>query len=334
MASLQHQSAAWLEQVSEAVVEPDLPIIDPHHHLMRFPGVEYEVAALHADTNSGHRVEKTVFIECGAQYKTDGPEELRSLGETAYVAKQAALSRQDSGAEIAGLVARVDLRLGDSLPAIIGQHIDAGEGLFRGVRHAGARAAYPEQLSIPGDAPAGLFSDPRFRRGVARLGAMGLTYESWHYHYQLAEFTELARALPDAVIILDHFGTPLGVGAYEGKRSEIFLQWQKDLAQLAQCENVYAKLGGLAMPDNGFGWHQAARPPTSDEFVAAQRDWYLHAIDCFGPQRCMMESNFPVDRLSLSYRTLYNGMKKIVSDFSRAERERMFYGTAAEVYRL
>jgi predicted TIM-barrel fold metal-dependent hydrolase len=135
-------------------------------------------------------------------------------------------------------------------------------------------------------------------------------------------------------MVLDHFGTPLGVRPYKVQREEIYEQWRLDMVEIARCDNVVAKLGGLAMPDNGFGWNTAERPPTSDEFVEAQRRYYLHTIESFGPERCMFESNFPVDRLSLSYRVLWNGLKKMVADFSRSERDAMFRGTAARVYRL
>ena len=135
-------------------------------------------------------------------------------------------------------------------------------------------------------------------------------------------------------MILDHFGTPVGVGYYADKKAEIFKQWKTDIKKIAECDNVVAKIGGLAMPDNGFGWHTRATPPSSDEFVEAQREYYLHTIDCFGPERCMFESNFPVDRFSLSYPVLYNGLKKIVADFTESEKDAMFYGTAERVYRL
>ena len=135
-------------------------------------------------------------------------------------------------------------------------------------------------------------------------------------------------------MILDHFGTPLGVGRYRDRREEIFQAWKGDIAEIARCPNVFAKLGGLAMPDNGFGWDRRERPPSSDEFAEAQRRYYLHTIECFGPERCMLESNFPVDKLSLSYQVLWNGLKKIVGDFSNDEKDALFYGTAARVYRL
>jgi predicted TIM-barrel fold metal-dependent hydrolase len=163
---------------------------------------------------------------------------------------------------------------------------------------------------------------------------MGYSYDTWHFHMQNRAFLSLAQAVPEATMVLDHFGTPLGVGGYADQREEIFTQWSKDIASIAQCPNVYAKLGGLAMIDNGFGWDAQDRPPTSDEFVAAQRRYYEHAIACFGPERCMFESNFPVDRLSISYPVLWNGLKKIAAQYSESEQDAMFYGTAAKVYRI
>ena len=189
-------------------------------------------------------------------------------------------------------------------------------------------------MSIPGRAPEGLFQDTNFLAGLRVLGKNDFTYDTWHYHYQNSEFAEMVRKVPDTQIILDHFGTPLGVGPYADKREEIFIQWKEDIKEISKSENVYIKIGGMAMPDNGFGWNTREKPANSDEFVEAQRRYYLHAIECFGPERCMMESNFPVDRMSLSYHVLYNGLKKIVSDFSEDEKHQMFYGTTEKVYRV
>ena len=321
-------SAAWLNLVEEDVIDADQRIIDPHHPLWPTGGLlPYAVSDLQADVATGHRVEHTVFMECGASYRADGPAEFAPIGETEFVAAAA----EESGGLIAGIVGHADLRLAN-LDAVLDAHVDAGRGLFRGIRDALSRAEPDDGLMIRGGAPAGLFEDPAFRAGVARLGARGFTYDSWHYHYQNREFLELARAVPDTVMVLDHFGTPIGVGTYADQRDAIFDDWKRDIAEIARCENVVAKLGGLAMPDNGFGWHLADRPPTSDEFVAAQGRYYLHMIDCFGPDRCMFESNFPVDRLSLSYRVLWNGLKKMAADFSPTERDALFAGTASRVY--
>jgi predicted TIM-barrel fold metal-dependent hydrolase len=179
-----------------------------------------------------------------------------------------------------------------------------------------------------------LYEKPEFRRGMKRLGALGLSYDTWHYHHQNQAFAALARAVPETTMVLDHFGTPLGVGRFAGKREEIFAQWKRDIEDIARCPNVVAKLGGLAMPDNGFGWDKRDRPASSDELCEAQRRYYLHAIDCFGPERCMFESNFPVDKRSIGYRVLWNALKKIAAGFSENEKHAMFYGTAARVYRL
>lgn len=325
----------WLDQHSESTIDPDRPIIDPHHHLWKWPEHVYLLPELHADTDSGHNVVKTVFVECGARYLQEGPDHLKPVGETAFVAKQSRLSRETDKSEIAGIVAHADLTLGDAVEEVLQAHTNASEDLFRGIRHAGARAENPEGMSVfAGRAPEGLYSLPAFRQGMQVLGRQGLSYDTWHYHYQNTEFTELARAVPDTQMILDHFGTPLGVGEYANRREEIFTQWKRDIAELAKCENVVMKIGGLAMPDNGFDWHLRDRPATSDEFVAAQRDYFLHTIECFGPSRCMMESNFPVDKFSISYPVLYNGLKKIVADFSEDEKHQMFYGTAERIYRL
>jgi L-fuconolactonase len=179
-----------------------------------------------------------------------------------------------------------------------------------------------------------MLADEAFRRGFAELAPRGLSFDAWLYHPQIPELTDLARAFPDTTIVLDHFGGPLGIGPYRGKRAEIFEAWKPQVRELASCENVVAKLGGLVMVVNGFGFDEADRPATSDELVRATNDWYLHAIDCFGPDRCMFESNFPVDRASCSYVVLWNAFKKLSRGFSPDERTAMFRRTAERVYRL
>lgn len=330
-------SQAWLSQLREEPLEPERPIIDPHHHL--WPAREgfgdYLLAQLWADTGSGHNICKTVFVECRAGYREDGPEHLRTVGQAEFVAAVARASREGGGAVIAGFVGHTDLRQPPAmLREVIAAQADAAQGIFRGIRHAGAREPNPQVLRLPGRGPEGLYADADFRAGVTLLGQLGHTYDTWHYHHQNRDFAALARAVPGTTLVLDHFGTPLGVGPYAGQREAIFSQWQKDMADIARCPNVVAKLGGLAMPDNGFGWSERALPASSDELVEAQGRYYRHAIECFGPDRCMFESNFPMDRLSLSYVSYWNAMKKIAAGYSPAEQHAMFYGTAERVYRL
>ena len=337
-------TAAWHAQVDEPVIAAEQPLIDPHHHFWLpehdSPWGSYELDDLWADTGSGHRVVKTVFIECRAQYRTTGPEHLRPVGQTEWVAGIARASMAGTGAAgnavVGGIVSYADLRLGDRLGEALDAHEEAGAGLFRGIRHAGARHPQPDAAfrTPPVGAPADLFRDSAFQEGVRLLGRRGYTYESWHYHTQLRDYRELARAAPDTTVILDHLGYPLGTGPFAGRLDEVFVAWKPDLAALAECPNVYCKLGGLAQPDNGFALHTAPRPPASDELVALQRHWYRHAIECFGPERCMFESNFPVDKVSVSYRVLWNAFKKLAAEFSPDEQHAMLYGTAARVYRL
>ncbi len=331
----QPQTPEWFAQVAEPIIDPGQRIIDPHHHLWPPGGsFAYGLEELHADTDSGHNIVKTMFVECGAAYDLEAPAELASLGETRFATQNAALSAsEEDSATIAGIVANVDLRL-DNVDRLLDTHVEVAGDLLKGIRHSGARAVEPEAMMIAGSAPEGLYTDPAFRRGVQLLGTRGLTYDTWQYHYQLGEFIDLVDACPDTTMVLDHFSTPIGVGKFAGKLDEIFEQWKIDITELGTHPNVVAKIGGLAMPDNGYGWHVAAKPATSDEFVAAQSRWYHHTIEVFGPSRCMFESNFPVDRFSISYAVLWNGLKKIAAQYSGSERDAMFYGTANRVYSL
>lgn len=332
---------AWLDQVREVILEPERPIIDPHHHLWkRGLGFDYLLEDLWADTSTGHNIRKTVFMECHAFYEREAPKHLQSLGETRTIAgiAQASAASNSGNPPVAALIGHVDLTLaGESaqlLRDVIEQHREAAQGYLRGFRHAGAFDKNADKFFISPRGPSYLYGKEPFRRGLKVLADLGLTYDTWHYHHQNEDFRDLAEAVPECTMILDHFGTPLGVGLYAGCRDEIFQQWKEDIREISRCPNVYAKLGGLAMPDNGFGWHTRKAPPDSDEFVSTQQRYYLHTIECFGPERCMFESNFPVDRFSISYPVLWNGFKKMVADFSDAEKHALFYGTAARVYRL
>lgn len=322
----------WLSRVQEDIIDPMREIVDPHHHLWQHGTAVYELDALHSDTSSGHNVVQTVYVECRSYYDLAVPDYLQSVGETAHVAELAA-SIQSDRAQIGGIIAFADLRR-DDLDDILDAHVAAGQGRLVGIRHAGARDPEPDALMIPGRGDAGLYSDPAFRRGLARLGERGLVYDTWHYHHQAPEFLELAQAVPGTTLVLDHFGTPLGVGRFEGRRSQVFETWRTDIAALSNCRNVRAKLGGLSMPDNGWKWDQRALPPSSDQIVKAQAHWYHHTIECFGPERCMFESNFPVDRVSVSYPILWNAFKKMAATYDEQARTSLFSETARRTYSL
>ena len=325
---------AWLALTSEAAIEPELPIIDPHHHLWDRPGDRYLLDELVTDL-AAHNVRQTVFVECGAMYRADGPEALRPVGETEFVqgiAAQSASGHQYGELRAAaGIVGTVDLTLGDGVAAALEAHIAASANRFRGIRH---RTAWDASGAVPNSAPPGLLADAAFRAGFAHLERYGLSFDAWLYHHQIPELANLARAFPETTIVLNHLGGPLGVGPYAGRREEIFVQWKYNLAALAECPNVVAKVGGIQMPINGVGWHEQPTPPASDELLQANRDWYLYAIEQFGPARCMFESNFPVEKASCGYTILWNQFKKLTRTFPGDERAAMFHDTALRVYRL
>jgi len=326
----------WLSQTPEAALEPDLPILDPHHHLWERPGNKYMLDEIVADTAS-HNVRQTVYIECTSMYRRTGPDQFRPVGETEFVqgiAAQSASGGYGATAICAGIVGTADLRLGDDVAPVLEAQVAASPNRFRGVRH---RAAWPDARTPPRGQPVPrehLLLDPEFRRGFAFLRRYALTFEAWLFHPDIPDVADLARAFPDTTIILNHLGGPILKGQFPGTTEEIFARWTADISAVAACPNVVMKLGGIQMAVNGFGWHERDKPPSSDELVATNAPWYEHAIEQFGPARCMFESNFPVDRLSCSYTVLWNQFKKLTKGFRADERVLLFHDTAARVYRL
>jgi L-fuconolactonase len=326
----------WLARVEEPIFDPERPICDPHHHLWDFPENRYLLDELLGDTGSGHNIVSTVYVECTSMYRDSGPMPMRPVGETEFVNGVAAMTasgRYGSIRACAGIVGLADLNIGSAVGDVLDAHA-AASSRFRGIRHASGWDASDEVDNSHTKPFAKMLGDATFREGFAELGKRGLSFDAWFYHPQIPELTELAQVFPDTTIILDHFGGPLGIGPYQGKRDEIFDAWRQHVSELAQCPNVVAKLGGLVMPVNGFGFHKRDRPATSDELVEATAPYYRHTIECFGVERCMFESNFPVDKQSCSYAVLWNSFKKIVADASESEKSALFHDTAARVYRL
>ncbi|MFO1062137.1 MAG: amidohydrolase family protein [Dongiaceae bacterium] len=329
---------AWLaRQAPEAIIEPDLPIVDPHHHLWEHANHRYLLDELLADTGTGHKITATVYIDCRSMYRADGPAEMRPVGETEFANGVAAMSASGLyGATLAcaGIVSYVDMTLGARARAVLEAHVAAGNGRFRGIRHAGGWDPSPEVRNSHTNPPQGLYAQANYREGVAQLGALGLTYEAWQYHPQLPEVVALARAVPQTTMILNHCGGPLGLGPYAGRSDEVFATWKKDLAELARCPNVVVKLGGLGMDIGPFDHMRRPVPPTSQEIAAAWGPWIATCIELFGAERCMFESNFPVDKLSTGYAVLWNAFKRMAAGASASEKAALFSGTARRVYRL
>src|SRR6202034_1024644 len=265
---------AWLAQVTEEPLEPALPIIDPHHHLWDHPKSRYLLDEILRDPGTGHRVIATVFVECLSMYRADGPESLRPVGETEFVngiAAQSASGQYGATRVAAGIVSFADLTLGAAVEEVLQAHIAAAPARFRGIRHAGGFDSDPAVRNSHTRPTADLYQSARFREGFAKLKGMNLSFEAWEYHPQMRQVIDLAKAFPDTTIILNHFGGPLGIGPYKGRREEIFSQWKEDMTELAQCPKVVVKLGGINMSVNVFNWHRRLAPPASDELVAATR---------------------------------------------------------------
>jgi L-fuconolactonase len=346
--------------MAEAILEPDLPIVDPHHHLWDrrvyatppspsgeapqhpfMTAIEkaqrYLLDELLADTGSGHNLRATVFVECGAMYRADGPVELRGVGETEFVNGVAAMSASGIYGETracAGIVSKADLMLGDAVKAVLEAHVTAGGGRFRGTRNSASWEADKEVLGPLNRVEEGLYRDATFRKGFAHLAPMGLTFDAWLLEPQLPDVIDLARAFPDTTIILDHVGTPLGRASYAGRLNERFPAWRDNIRELAKSPNVVVKLGGLAMAFCNFPSF-LAEPRAPSEQLAREWGPYIETcIQAFGPERCMFESNFPVDMGSCTYAVLWNAFKRIAQGYSADEKTALFSGTATKVYRL
>ena len=323
-----------LRSPGEVALEPALPICDPHHHLWERAGVRYFPADFLRDTGSGHNIVSTVAVECGAFYRRGDRDELKPVGETEFLESVATRGISDSrGATsvAAGIVGHADLTLGDAVAAVLDAHLQCSPSRFRGIRFS---TTWDASGALRNDAPSGLLSDSRFRRGLACLQRYGLSFDAWLYHPQLAELADLARALPEVTIVLDHIGGPVGVGPYAGIRNEVFQTWREGIAAVASCHNVAVKLGGFGSERSGFHWHERAAPPGSAELAQAMLDYIEFCIERFGVHRCMFESNFPVEKRANSYVAVWNAFKLVTRGYSAAERQALFHDTAARVYRL
>ena len=326
----------WLTLHREEPLEPGLPIVDPHHHLWDHAGNPYLFPDLLRDLDCGHNIVATVFVECRAMYRADGPEEMKSLGETEFVNGIAAMSASGAyGATraCAGIVGNVDLRHGARACALLEAHMAVAGGRFRGIRRGSAWHVSGIKATSA-NPPPGLLLDAKFREGFACLAPLGLCFDAWLVHTQIDEVIDLARAFPDTSIILDHLGGPLGIGPYVGKRDAVFAEWSTAIRELAACRNVQVKLGGLGMHTIGFDFHARERPPTSEQLALAWKPYIETCIAAFGAERSMFESNFPVDKGSCSYQVLWNAFKRITAGCSASEKSALFGGTANKVYRL
>jgi predicted TIM-barrel fold metal-dependent hydrolase len=321
----------------EDIIEPDLPICDAHHHLWDRRDSLYLLPQLLADAQSGHNIESTVFVDCRAYYRAGVPEELRPIGETEFANGVAAMSASGRYGKIKACEAissHADLSLGADVGRLLDAHIAAGNGRFRGIRYQACWDPSPDLPNSHTNPGRYLYAQPVFREGLKELIKRKLIFEAWQFHPQIVDVTELARAMPDLRIVLNHVGGPIGIGPYAGRRDEVFAGWSKDIRELATCPNVYIKLGGLGMAFAGFGYETRAGLPSSEELAEAWRPYLETSIEAFGPTRGMFESNFPVDGLSCSYKVLWNTFKRVTSGASVDEKAALYRNTAREFYSI
>jgi predicted TIM-barrel fold metal-dependent hydrolase len=326
----------WHARYSEAAIEPELPVIDAHHHMWDRPPERYGFYELLDEFNQGHDIRASVFVECSAMFKAEGPEALRPVGETEYVNGVAAMSASGMYGRsriCAAIVGYADLRLGSAMRPVLEAHIRAGGGRFRGVRQ---QSQFDEVLGSMArrTAPRGLLLDPDFRAGFAELAPLGLSFDAYLYGSQLDELRDLALVFPGTAIILDHIGAPLMIGPYAERRAEIFNQWSEAMKRLADCRNVSVKLGGLGMAGFGFDFRLRDTPPSSDALAEAWQPFISLCLERFGPERCIFESNFPIDKQSCGYPVLWNAFKKLTAHLPAEARARVFHGTAQQVYAI
>lgn len=327
----------WAAKTAEAALEPALPIVDPHHHLWQRAGNDYMFHDLLADTQQGHNIVATVFVDCHSMYRKDGPAELRCTGETEFANGVAAMSASGIYGDLracAGIVSHVDLRLGAKAGPVFDAQIAAGNGRFKGIRHQTGWDADPGIRNSRTDPTPELTRDPVYREGFKELAKRNLTFDAWLYHPQLAEIAELADAFPDTTIILNHCGGPLGYAGYASRHDEVRAAWKTSMAELAKRPNIVVKVGGLGMAMGWFDFYQRPKPPGSEELAKAFKPWIETCIELFGAERCMFESNFPVDKITSGYGVLWNAFKRLAAGCSTSEKTALFSGTAARVYSL
>ena len=331
----------WLALTQEPTLEPEIPICDPHHHfwdrrLERIPYQNYLLPELYDDLNSGHNVRSTVFVEANAMYRPDGPEEMKPVGEVEFVqglAAAGATGLYGPAKVAASIVGHANLNLGVRVEPVLEGLYGASTNRFRGIRHGLTWDSDPRVQNNRWNRQSQLM-DENFRAGARVLARMGFTFDAWMYFPQLLELVDFAQAIPELTIILNHIGGVLRVGPYADRDEEVLPKWRDGLASVAKCPNVYVKLGGIGQPRTGYDWSAREKPIGSEELAGLMSPYMNYAIEQFGPERGMFESNFPPDKVGHSYNILYNAFKILSKDYSVTERAAMFQGTAERVYRV
>ncbi|QQF06295.1 amidohydrolase family protein (plasmid) [Sinorhizobium meliloti] len=322
----------------EPIIEPELPIIDAHHHLFDRPGLRYMIDDYLADLRSGHRIVASVYVETMAFARTDGPEVLRPLGEIEFangVGERCARGACGGSQVCAAIVGHADLRFGDRAAELLDAAMERSPERFRGVRQVTIEDPSPAPYRfIPSRPPSGVMKAPGFRAGFAQLVKRGLSFDAAVFHHQLQDIIDLADAFPGGTIILNHCGHAMAMDMDEEGRSRVFREYRRLMFEVGRRPNVFCKIGGLGMPFWGFRFEEREDPIGYLELATAWRPYVETTIEAFGVHRCMMESNYPPDSRSAGFVPLWNALKHIVRGASAEEKSALFHGTAAKIYRI
>ena len=331
----------WLDQHIEDPISPNIPIIDPHHHLWDVGFGRYYIEELLEDINSsGHNIVSTVYIMSSSNteiYSKDGLEEFKPLNEIEFATsegKRADLIPNNKVKVNASIVGSVDLTYGNKLQPVLEKAVNISEGRLKGIRMLLASHTDPRISSGAVKSDLGLMLHPNFIDGAKCIENANLSLDFWIYHTQLNEMEKIARSLPDLTIILNHIGGPIHLGEYEGKQAATHREWRSAMMRLSRIPNINVKLGGLGMAVNGAKFHNNKFPPNSVQLSDVWKPWIYETIDMFGFDRCMFESNFPVDKGSCSYGALWNAFKILAKDMSDDEINKLFSKNAAKIYKI
>ena len=329
----------------EAPIDPQLPVIDAHHHLFDHPSQGFAFITKRRRfliddyvryAGDQHNLVATIALEAHGMYAAAGPEELRAVNETEFLNGQAAMSRAGfygPARVAAAIIGHADLRRGHDVKAVLEAYLAAAPHRLRGIRQEGMWDADPSVLGGMSDKGAHQYLDDGFRRGFSELAPLGLTFDAFVLAPQLADVTDLARSFPDTTIVLNHLGQPVGIGAHAGRLQEEFSGWRKNMTDIAECPNVFVKMGGLGSFLGGSPTYRADPPAPSETLAAEWKAYAETAIQLFGADRVMFESNAPTDGAG-SFSVVCNAYKRIVAGYSADEKAEIFAGTAARVYRL
>ena len=327
-----------LEGRDEPIIEPGIRIVDAHHHLFDRPNLRYLLDDFLGDAAAGHHIVGSVYVETQAMVRARGPAHLSSLGEIEFANGMGAMSssgRYGDARVCAAIVGFADLSAGDRIAELLDKAQAAAPERFRGVRQM--------TFAHPGEAlkkllavrfPEGILKSDGFRQGLRQVASRGLSFDATVFHTQIPELAELADAFPDTTMVLNHLGMAMGYGLDADGRAEVFREWRTQMIELARRPNVVCKVGGLGMPFWGFGLEARKDVLGFTELADHWRPYVETGIEIFGANRCLMESNFPLEGVSCGYVPFWNAMKHIVRDASPAEKSALFHDTAVRVYRI